>query len=66
MRKKDNEIELVKGKDGIYCERSELRETKTKKKTYENMDQFFEGVDAGLDFLEKVEERAKRFFKLKG
>lgn len=63
---KKNEIKLVKGEDGVYSSEEHRSPHKEKpKKTYKNMEEFFEGMDAGLDFLEGISPRIERLFKLR-
>jgi hypothetical protein len=70
---KKNEITLVKGEDGVYSEEDKpyfhspiIRESK-KKKEYksDNVEEFFAGIDAGLDFVEGMNKRIKRMLKIR-
>lgn len=55
------EITLVKGKDGVYSEPN--TNVGKKKKADKKVEEFFEGMDKGLDFLEGLESRLSRIFK---
>jgi hypothetical protein len=75
MSEKEKDIvDLIPSEDGVYSTKDTRHLTTVKKKvskekevkkTYKNMDDFFEGVDAGLDFLEGMDKRLKRILKLR-
>lgn len=79
MKKKSNEdiVDLVAGKDGVYSTESKhhpvpkKRDNKLPKYvkrapvSRENMDEFFDGMDVGLEFLEGMQSRIDRMFKLR-
>lgn len=66
MKEKDV-VDLVQGKDGIYCAENTPVKIKVnqQKKLNNNMDQFFNGMDLGLDFVEGMQRRVKRILKLR-
>lgn len=69
----DNIIDLKPGKDGVYSEEGKHRpmpvpvkgKKKTQKPNTDNMNQFFTGMDLGLDFVEGMQKRINRIMKLK-
>lgn len=71
--KKEQEIvDLVPSKGGVYSTKSthhsklkEEKQIEKPKKVYENMDEFFNGMDAGLDFVEGMSKRISRMLKLR-
>lgn len=75
MSEKEKEIvDLIPSEDGVYSTKGTRHLTTTKKKaskpekiekTYKNMNDFFEGMDAGLSFLEGMDSRLKRLMKIK-
>lgn len=70
MPKHEQEIvDLVPGEGGVYStESTRHSKPKTKpesKKKNDNVKQFFEGMDSGLDFVEEINKRVTRIMKLK-
>lgn len=71
-------VELEMGEDGAYAPKG-IKPKGKKRDTSKyiprekpmifkesHADEFLSGVDAGLDFIEKVIPRAERFFRLRG
>lgn len=71
MPKNEQEIvDLVPSEGGVYSTES-TRHSKPKvklesKKKNDNVEQLFEGMDLGLDFVEGISKRISRLMKLKG
>lgn len=62
-------IDLVPDDEGIYGPKDiQIKPKIRKKKEYKsnNVDEFFEGIDVGLDFVEGMQKRVKRMMGLKG
>lgn len=65
---KNKVITLVEGKDGVFGVDKKSRNTDVKKYKKPRMiyaNDFFEGMDAGLDFLEELDERLNRLFRIR-
>ena len=64
-------VDLIPNKDGVYSTESThhpiaiKKQVNKPKKKNDNMEQLFEGMDVGLDFVEGVSKRLNRLFKLR-
>jgi hypothetical protein len=63
---KEIDVELVQDGDGVYVQKTTHHPlvVQQKKKQHKNVEDFLDGVDKGFDFLESINERIDRFFKL--
>jgi len=62
---KEKIIDLVPAGDGTYVPSNEKRSVVKVIPKKKNMDNFLEGMDIGLDLLDKFDKRIRRLMKLK-
>lgn len=72
MNKEKEIVDLVPCSDGTYSIKEEKKKTEKKcpgikppqpQYSKENMNQFFMGMDAGIDFVANMEKRVKKLMK---
>lgn len=72
MKKKMDIVDLVESEDGTYRTDIKTRvvenrsKLKSKLKQKDHSQDFFDGLDAGLDFVEGIGRRVDRFMKIRG
>ena len=68
-KKKEEIVDLIPSEDGVYSTESRhcpvpIKDEKPKKAN-KNLEEFFDGMDIGLEFVEGMSKRVSRMLKLR-